>query len=121
MVWSTVGAKPAVVTWHCLRMMTEVGFAVGSCWSDHPHLHVRATSPRHAMLLSRNYRWHGWSDGGEGDCLPNPAQGSNRRIMNPGHSLLTRISWQPGNRGCQWLLSDMFARIEPVGVPVNAR
>jgi len=38
MVWSTVDAKPAVVTWHCLRMMTEVGIAVGSCCPDHPHL-----------------------------------------------------------------------------------
>jgi hypothetical protein len=35
-----------------------------------PDLRVRATSPRHAMLLSRNYRRHGWPDGGEGDCLP---------------------------------------------------
>jgi hypothetical protein len=28
-----------LVTWHCSRVMTEVGFAVGSCCPDHPHLH----------------------------------------------------------------------------------
>jgi hypothetical protein len=47
MVWSTVGAKPAVATWHCLRMMTEVGLAVG--WRT-----LRADLDRFTFLLGGN-------------------------------------------------------------------